>query len=111
MSSVVTYTVHEPPTPGADRIDRGTELEFVKDGFSWLTAICPPLGFLANSLWLPAAGYLVGAGALGWVLTALKVDPQWIGLLFLTINIYLGFEVSSLNDGCWSKPAGRRLAS
>jgi len=93
---VVTYTVHEPPAPEADRIDRGTELEFVKDGFSWLTAICPPVGFLANGLWLIAVAYLALAGTLGWVLTSLKVDPQWAGLLFLMINIYLGFEVSTL---------------
>jgi hypothetical protein len=92
---VVTYTVHEPPAPEADRVDRGTELEFVKDGFSWLTAICPPLGFLANGLWLIAVAYLVVAGALGWALTALKVDSQWTGLLFLMINIYLGLEVST----------------
>ena len=93
---MVTYTVHEPPAPEADRIDRGTELEFVKDGFSWLTAICPPVGFLANGLWLIAVAYLALAGTLGWVLTSLKVDPQWAGLLFLMINIYLGFEVSTL---------------
>jgi hypothetical protein len=93
---VVTYTVHEPPAPGSDRVDRGVELEFVKDGFSWLTAICPALGFLANSLWLFAIAYLVAASALAWALTALKVDPQWIGLIFLMINIYLGFEISTL---------------
>ena len=93
---MVTYTVHEPPDPGSDRADRGVELEFVKDGFSWLTAICPPLGFAANGLWLFALAYLVGAGALGWALTAAKIDPQWIGWIFLAINIYLGFEISTL---------------
>ena len=93
---MVTYTVHEPPDPGSDRVDRGVELEFIKDGFSWLTAICPPLGFAANGLWLFALAYLVGAGALGWALTAAKIDPQWIGWIFLAINIYLGFEISTL---------------
>ena len=62
---MVTYTVHEPPAPEADRVDRGSELEFVKDGFSWLTAICPPLGFLANGLWLFAIAYIVAASLLG----------------------------------------------
>jgi hypothetical protein len=93
---VVTYTVHEPPVPEADRVDRGSELEFVKDGFSWLTAICPPLGFLANGLWLLAIAYLVAASLLGYVLNAMKVDPNLTGLLFLMFNIYLGFEVSTL---------------
>lgn len=91
-----TYTVHESPQSDADRVDRGVELEFVKDGFSWLTAICPPLGFLANSLWLMAIAYLAGSALLGYVLQTLKVDPSVIGLIFLAINIYLGFEVSTL---------------
>jgi len=93
---VVTYTVHEPPHAGSDRVDRGVELEFVKDGFSWLTAICPPLGFLANSLWLFAIAYLVGAVALASALSALKLGPQMTGFVFLLINIYLGFEISTL---------------
>lgn len=93
---MATYTVHEPPVSESDRVDRGVELEFVKDGFSWLTAIFPPLGLLANSLWLMAIAYLAGAGLLGYVLNALKVDPAWISLIFFVINIYLGFEVSTL---------------
>lgn len=91
-----TYTVHEPPDADADRIDRGVELEFVKDGFSWLTAICPPLGFVANGVWLMAIAYLAGSALLGYVLNALKISPDSIGIIFLMINIYLGFEISSL---------------
>ncbi|MBS0234393.1 MAG: DUF2628 domain-containing protein [Proteobacteria bacterium] len=93
---MTTYTVHEPPEADSDRVDRGVELEFVKDGFSWLTAICPPLGFLANGIWLMAIAYLAAAGFLGYVLNAAKVDQGWISLIFLAINIYLGFEVSTL---------------
>jgi hypothetical protein len=93
---LATYTVHEPPAPNADRIDRATELEFVKDGFSWLTLICPPLGFLAKGLWLLAIVYVFAAGLLAYALEKLKVDQQWAGLLFLAINVYLGFEISSL---------------
>ncbi len=78
---MATYTVHEPPVSESDRVDRGVELEFVKDGFSWLTAIFPPLGFLANSLWSMAIAYLAGASLLGYVLNALKVDPTWISLI------------------------------
>jgi hypothetical protein len=43
-----------------------------------------------------ALAYLVGAGALGWLLTTWKFDPQLTGWIFLLINIYLGFEVSTL---------------
>ena len=93
---MTTYTVHEPPDSDSDRIDRGVELEFVKDGFSWLTGICPPLGFIANGVWLMAIAYFAGAGLLGYVLEALKVDASWISIIFFMINIYLGFEVSTL---------------
>jgi Protein of unknown function (DUF2628) len=93
---VATYTVHEPPQSDSDRVDRGVEMEFVKDGFSWLTAICPPLGFLANGLWLMAIAYLAAAGLIAYVLNALKVDPGWISLIFFAINIYLGFEISTM---------------
>jgi hypothetical protein len=95
-SFVATYTVHEPPEPGSDRIDRGAELEFVKDGFSWLTAIFPPIGLLAKGLWLALIAYLVGIGLLVWLLETLKVDGQWIGLVVSMIGIYLGFEASTL---------------
>ncbi|MBA2126202.1 DUF2628 domain-containing protein [Hyphomicrobium methylovorum] len=106
---MVTYTVHEPLTPGSDRVDRGVELAFIKDGFSWLTAICPPLGFLANGLWLFAIGYFFLAGVLAWALSAWKVDPQVTGLLFLGLNFYLGFEVSSLKRWMLSQTGWQTL--
>ncbi len=93
---MATYTVHEPSDSDSDRIDRGVEMEFVKDGFSWLTAICPPLGFIANGIWLMAVAYIAGTALLGYLLEALKVDPGWIGIIVLMVNIYLGFEISSL---------------
>lgn len=93
---MATYTVHEPPVSDSDRVDRAVELAFVKDGFSWLTAIFPPLGFLANGLWLMAIAYLAGTGLLGYVLAQLKVGPDWIGLIIFLLNIYLGFEISTL---------------
>jgi len=106
---VVTYTVHEPPDPGSDRADRGVELEFVKDGFSWLTAICPPIGLIANGLWLFALAYLAGATALGWALSALKSGPQLTGLVFLVVNVYLGFELSSLKRWMLDKSGWQAL--
>ena len=91
-----TFTVHEPPEPGADRVDRASELLFVKDGFSWLTALCPPLGFIASQMWLPLLAYLVFAGVAGAGLMALGFNPEFLSLLFLAVSIYLGFEHSTL---------------
>ena len=91
-----TYTVHEPPEPGADRIDRASELKFVKDGFAWLTALFPPLGLALSRLWLPLLAYVVFAGAAVAGLQALGVDPSWLALLIAALHIYLGFEHSTL---------------
>ena len=93
---MATYTVHEPPQAESDRVDRAVDLAFVKDGFSWLTAICPPIGFIANGVWLMAIAYLAGAGFLGYLLNAAKIDEGLISLIFLMINVYLGFEISTL---------------
>jgi hypothetical protein len=106
---VVTFTVHEPPAPGTDRIDRGVELEFVRDGFSWLTAIFPPLGFIASGLWPMTALYLAGAALLGWALNELNVDPQWIGIIFLMLNIFLGYEASTLKRWMLEKKGWQML--
>lgn len=91
-----TYTVHEPADPGADRVDRASELKFVKDGFSWLTALCPPLGFAASQMWLPLAAYVVFVGASGALLVWLGVNESWLSLLFVALSVYLGFEHSTV---------------
>ena len=102
---MATFTVHEPHTPQADRVDRADELRFVKDGFSWLTALCPPLGFAMRGLWTAAVAYIVFAGAVIAGLMALKVGENALTLLLLALNIYIGFEASTLerwsldNDG------------
>lgn len=95
-----TFTVHEPPNPPADRIDRADALLFVKDGFSWLTALFPLLGFIAQSLWLPAVAYVVIVSIVAWVLDQLSLDAAWISLLVMALNVYLGFELSTIKR--WS---------
>lgn len=97
---MMTFTVHEPPAPDSDRVDRADKLEFVKDGFSWLTAISPPLGFIAKSLWIAAFAYIVLVSAVAWLLAKLGVGQSWIGLVMLALNVYLGFEISTLKR--WS---------
>jgi hypothetical protein len=93
---LATYTVHEPPSPAADRIDRADELTFVRDGFSWPTALFPPLGFASVGLWPWVIGYFLVVGALAGMLAALGMGPMWISLLATALNIYLAFEVSTI---------------
>lgn len=94
--SLVTYTVHEQPEPSADRIDRATDLRFVKDGFSWLTAIFPPFGLAATQLWIPLIAYL-GITAVGTtLLAAFGMDERWISLAVVAFNVFVAFEQSTL---------------
>ena len=91
-----TYTVHEPSQPDADRVDRASALLFVKDGFAWITALCPPLGLAMAGLWLPLLAYVVFVGAAAGLLVSLGVNEAWLTILIVALHIYLGFEQSTL---------------
>lgn len=108
---MVTYTVHEPPHPSADRVDRADELRFIKDGFSWLTAVLPPLGLALKGLWLPLAAFLAGIAVLGSLLSAAGMPPAWIGLVVTAIAIYLGFEISTIERAMLDRAGWRMLGT
>ena len=56
----------------------------------WVERACRRLFFGTNETGMRLAGLLA------WALAALKLGPQMTGFVFLLINIYLGFEVSTL---------------
>lgn len=109
--AVVTFTVHEAPNPAADRIDRADELVFVKDGFSWLTAVFPPAGLLARSLWLALAAYLAAVAVICGVLTAFGVSESWMSLAIMALGLLLGFEISSIERFMLDRAGWRMLGS
>lgn len=111
MSSVATYTVHEPPMPNPDRLDRADDLEFVKDGFSWITALFPPLGFALKGLWLPALAYVVAVSVFVGLLSLLGINESWSSLLVMALNIYLGFEASSVHRAMLDRASWQMLGS
>ncbi|MDP1604331.1 MAG: DUF2628 domain-containing protein [Legionella sp.] len=91
-----TYTVHEPPNAGADRVDRASELRFVKDGFSWVTAAFPPFGLAASQLWLPLAAYLVFVCVAVAALAALGISESRIAVAVIALHVFMGFEHSTI---------------
>jgi hypothetical protein len=93
---MITCTVHEPPSPPPDRLDRAEEIMFVREGFSWRAALFAPFWMLANRLWLPLIGYIVLIVLLDVALTAAGVESKWIGLAIVALNLAIGFEASSL---------------
>jgi hypothetical protein len=94
---VIAYTVHEPPNPLADRLDRAERLVFVEDGFSWLAALLTPFWMIANRMWLALLLYLAAVFALALVLLGLGVAFEWIQVAILALHLAIGFEASSLH--------------
>jgi hypothetical protein len=95
-SDVDVYTVHEPPNPPANRVDRAASFVFVRDGFSWGAALFSPVYLAAKGQWLAFAAYgaLIIAAAL--ILRALGLESTWFAFALIGLNIYLGFEASTL---------------
>lgn len=93
---MIAFTVHEPPNPPSDRIERAERLEFVRDGFSWLAAVIPPLWMVLNKLWVVLLGYLLLSTGASWLLARIGVDKSMIGLINLAANLVIGYEAASL---------------
>jgi hypothetical protein len=108
---MLTFTVHEPPNPPADRVDRAESLVFVKDGFSWLAALFAPLWLLAHRLWWPLLAFMLLAGGLQLVKQTMGVDQRWVGLAMLAVNLLIGFEADSLRRWSLERRGWRMLGS
>jgi Protein of unknown function (DUF2628) len=91
-----TYTIHEHPEPLADRVERAERLAFVKDGFSWAAALFTPLWFLLHRLWWPLIAYIAVSVAVEIAQQTLILDPRWLGLAGLALNLLIGFEADTL---------------
>jgi hypothetical protein len=106
-----TFTVHEPPRPPADRVDRAEGLVFIKEGFSWGAALFGPLWLLAHRLWWPLFAYVVAYGGIEAVRLTRIIDQRWIGLLLLALNLLLAFEGDSLRRWALQRRGWRLLGA
>jgi len=91
-----SYTVHEPPDPPADRVDRAESLVFIKEGFSWLAALFAPLWLLAHRLWWPLLGYALVSGLLQLLAQTNALEQRWVALGGFALNLLVGFEADAL---------------
>jgi hypothetical protein len=97
---MLTFTVHEPPYPPADRSDRAERLVFVRDGFSWGATLLTPLWLLAHRMWLPLVGYIVVGGLIEAAGQSGLVHAGWAALAGVALNLLLGIEFGALRR--WS---------
>jgi hypothetical protein len=108
---MLTYTVHEPPAPPADRIDRAEGLVFVKDGFSWRAALFAPIWLLAHRLWWPLLGYVVLSGLLEFLRQSALLDPGWTTLAGFALHLLIGLEADTLRRWGLDRKGWRTLGS
>jgi hypothetical protein len=106
-----TFTVHEPPNPSADRVDRAERLVFVRDGFSWVAALFAPIWLLAHRLWWALLGFIIIAGGLQLLKLAAPFDQRWIGLALFALNLLVGLEADTLRRWALDRRGWRVLGS
>ena len=108
---MATFTVHEPPNPPADRIERAERLVFVKDGFTWAAALFAPLWMIVHRLWWVLLAYLVLGGIAGVLQSLIEFDPDWITLAAIGLSILIGFEAGTLRRWALDRQDWRTLGS
>jgi hypothetical protein len=108
---MLTFTVHEPPSPPADRSDRAESLVFVKDGFGWAAALFAPIWLLVHRLWWPLLGYVVLIGLFEAFRLALPLLGSWITLAGVALHLLIGFEADTLRRWALARRGWRVLGA
>jgi hypothetical protein len=97
---MITFTVHEPPNPPVDRIERAAGMTFVRDGFSWSAALFTPVWMLAHRLWWPLVAYIGATAVVGLARESIVFHPGWLTLATLAVSLLIGLEAGALRR--WS---------
>jgi hypothetical protein len=88
---MAVYVVMEPP----GRTEKAAATTFVRDGFSWLGFLVPPLWLLWHRLWIEAALAFVTMAVLSML--GERLGLEWTGsLLSLLVSLYVGLEGQAL---------------
>ncbi|MBZ9716256.1 DUF2628 domain-containing protein [Mesorhizobium sp. AD1-1] len=88
---MATYVVMEPP----GRSEKADATAFVRDGFTWLGLLVPPLWFAWHRLWIEAALAFVVMGLLSMLGQKLGLGVAG-SLLSLLVSLYVGLEGQGL---------------
>ncbi|RWQ16678.1 DUF2628 domain-containing protein [Mesorhizobium sp.] len=88
---MATYVVMEPP----GRSEKADATAFVRDGFTWLGLLVPPLWFAWHRLWIEAALAFVVMGLLSMLGQKLGLGLAG-SLLSLLVSVYVGLEGQGL---------------
>ncbi|MBS0240984.1 MAG: DUF2628 domain-containing protein [Proteobacteria bacterium] len=106
-----SYTVHEPPEPPADRLERAEHLVFVKDGFSGMAAFLTPLWLLSHRLWIALGAYVAALILLGLIAAIPGRIGDIGGWLLLALHLLIGFEAATIRRWTLARHGYATLAS
>lgn len=90
------YTVHEPPHPPADRVDRAERIVLVRDGFDWSMLLFAPFVLLGRRLWFGLAIYVAALVGLTLLFAALDAGEEWLSLALAGLHAAFAFESGEL---------------
>ena len=105
------YTVHEPPEPPADRIDRAGSLRFIGDKFVPQALAFGPLWLLAQRLWHAFGIYAAAILCVAAVVLLSGLSWRWISTMFAAFNLFLAFEGPSLQRWALERQGWRMLGT
>lgn len=91
-----TYTVHEPAEGPTDRLERGEQLVFVREGFSWMAALFGPLWMIGCRLWLALLAYVAALVALQVLVKIAGLPGQAATWMTVAGHLLIGFEADSI---------------
>jgi Protein of unknown function (DUF2628) len=93
---VTLYSVYEPPGKAQDPEERGEQLVFVKDGFSWPALLVPGLWLLYQRMWLELALFVALFALLGWMFGPGDQEQTLFAVLSVALIVLFAFEANDL---------------
>lgn len=101
MFGLKSYTVHiRPDAPHAYQ-----DPVLVKEGFSWLALLMPPLWAFLNRLWVLGLVLLVVLGVLGDSPASVGLTELGAGIVSFTLAVIVGFLAADLRRN-WLRRKG-----
>lgn len=105
------YTVHEPPEPPVDRIDRAGSLVFIGDRFTPQAVALGPFWLLSHQLWHAFLAYAGAIALVSLVVFGTGLSWRWITLMIGAFNLILGFEAPSLRRWALERKGWKSLGT
>lgn len=93
---MTSYTVHEPPQPSIDELQKVDRIQFVKNGFSWLALLFPFLWTIYHRMWLVLVCFAVMMTALQGAALLIGASEAVSAYLSILLSLVFAFEANDL---------------